>query len=198
MATRREFLHAGLAASAFSLTAAGRIASAVPQHDPAAGQSLGRLSLDRVIFDHRYRESVAFAAEAGALGYRTHGIRGDITDLWYAHLSVGWKTAPASIAGLTDEPALFCLERLSWDYGLRVIYHVVHTRPSDGALASPASWPRESARTLANPSPDALRMGSGAPFVMGATAVSDGDLEPLVSWIIAQRERAQEIRLASL
>ena len=194
MATRREFLQAGIAASALSLTSSAHIVSAASDSDPVAGQRPGRRPLYGVIFDHRYQESVAFGAEAEALGYQIHGIGGDITDLWYKHLSVRWKTGPAAIAGLTDEPALFCLERLAWDYQMRVVYQAAHDRRPGGAVTASRNWPRELARTFANHTSDAdaLRIGGGPPFVMGSTAVSDGDPEPLVSWIIAPRARAQQ------
>ena len=196
MATRREFLQAGIAVSALSLTSSAGLSSAGPERAPATGASPGRRSLYRVIFDHRYQESVAFGAEAEALGYRIHGIRGDITDLWYEQLSVHWKTTPAAIAGLTDEPALFCLERLAWDHAMRVVSRAIHER--GGAMTAAPNWPRETARRLASRSPDSPQVGRSLPFVMGSTTIADGDPEPLISWIIAPREDAPHFAVASL
>ena len=53
-----------------------------------------------------------------------HGIRGDITDLWFHDLDPQWKKQPVAIAGLTAHGPLFCLERLAWDHGMRVVSRV--------------------------------------------------------------------------
>jgi hypothetical protein len=45
------------------------------------------------------------------------------------------------IAGLTARPALFCLERLAWDHGMRVVYHAEHTRRADNTFAHVARMP---------------------------------------------------------
>jgi hypothetical protein len=50
-----------------------------------------------------------------------HGFDGDITNIWYHDLQPRWQKAPAAIAGLTAHGALFCLERLAWDVGMRVV-----------------------------------------------------------------------------
>jgi len=198
MTTRREVLQAGMAAWAWSLTSSAEGVLAASGNSGASGRPLGRIPLERIVFDHQYQESVAFAAEARALGCPTHGIRGDVTGLWCEHLSVLWKSAPAPVAGLTDEPALFCLERLAWDYRMRVVYHAIHDRRSTGVVTPEVTWPRELARTLAHQSPGSLRIGEAPSFVMGMTAVPEGDPEPLVSWIIAPRDLAQGILVASL
>ena len=80
----------------------------------------------KVIFDHRYRDSIAFAEAAGKLGVTTEGIRGDITDLWYHDLYHEWKKGPAPIMGMTDDASLFCLQILAQDQGMRVVLRVDH------------------------------------------------------------------------
>lgn len=75
----------------------------------------------KVIFDHRFPASVEFGSEMANMGAAVHGIHGDITDLWFHDLDHRWKQGPAPIAGLTEHGPLFCLERLAWDHGMRVL-----------------------------------------------------------------------------
>jgi hypothetical protein len=53
-------------------------------------------------------------------------IDGDISDYWFHDLAPVWSTSPCAIAGLTAHGPLFCLERLGWDHGLRVVFRGVH------------------------------------------------------------------------
>ncbi len=111
MATRREFLQAGIAASLLPAVVSAKAA------DPAH-------SFYKVIFDERFPASVAFGEEWKARGAAVHAIRGDITDLWFHDLDLQWKKQPVPIAGLTAHGPLFCLERLAWDHGMRVMSRV--------------------------------------------------------------------------
>jgi len=140
MASRREFLQAGIAASMLPLAAAGS--------NLATSQRDERTSFYKVIFDERFPASVAFGVEWIARGAAGHAIRGDITDLWFHDLDHQWKKRPLPIAGLTAHGPLFCLERLAWDHGMRVVSRVEQD-------------------------------------------AQDGDGEPLISWVIAPRERRQ-------
>jgi hypothetical protein len=79
-------------------------------------------ALYKVIYDERFPASVEFGREARDRGFAVHAIRGDMTDLWYHDLYPKWKAGPAAIAGLTAHGPLFCLERLSWDFGMRVSF----------------------------------------------------------------------------
>jgi hypothetical protein len=137
MASRREFLQAGLAASLLPVVGSAAEASNPPQ------------LFYKVIFDERFPASVAFGVEWISRGAAVHAIRGDITDLWFRDLDLRWKQqGPAAIAGLTAHGPLFCLERLAWDHGMRVASRVQQ-------------------------------------------AAHDGDGEPLISWVIAPKKRAQ-------
>ena len=140
MNSRREFLQAGIAASVLPLAAAGSSLSPSQRDE--------RANFYKVIFDERFPTSVAFGLEWIARGAAVHAIRGDITDLWFHDLDVQWKKRPVPIAGLTAHGPLFCLERLAWDHGMRVVSRV-----------------EQYAR--------------------------DGDGEPLISWVIAPRQRTQ-------
>jgi hypothetical protein len=116
MASRREFLQAGIAASLLPV-AASAAASALKEPDPT-------VSVYKVIFDERFPASVAFGAEWKARGAAVHAIRGDITDLWFHDLDRQWKKQPVPIAGLTAHGPLFCLERIAWDHGMRVVSRI--------------------------------------------------------------------------
>lgn len=117
MATsRREFLQAGLVASVLPVTLSAT-GSAFPPPN-------ARASFYKVIFDERFPASVLFGEGWKALGAPVHAIRGDITDLWFYDLDVQWKKRPVPIAGLTAHGPLFCLERLAWDHGMRVVTRV--------------------------------------------------------------------------
>jgi len=86
----------------------------------------------KVVFDERFPASVAFGKDWKARGAAVHAIRGDITDLWFYDLDLQWKQRPVPIAGLTAYGPLFCLERLAWDRGMRVVSRVEQTATHDG------------------------------------------------------------------
>jgi len=123
MANRREFIQAGLAASMMPILATAR--EILPQ------PTLSGFPFYKVIFDHRFPESVEFGSEMEKLGATVHGIHGDITDLWFHDLDQRWKQGPAPIAGMTAHGPLFCLERLAWDRGMRVLSRIDHPPVGD-------------------------------------------------------------------
>ena len=110
MANRRELIKAGLAASVLPMDLIARQARAQAP-----------LAIHRAIYDERFDAGHAFAVQARRRGWSVRAIRGDVTDLWFNELSVRWKQSPAPIAGLTAKNSLFCLERLAWDAGMRVV-----------------------------------------------------------------------------
>jgi hypothetical protein len=137
MASRREFIQAGIAASLL----------------PVAGLASGAASPQlapfyKVIVDERFSSSFYFGEEWRARGASVHAIRGDMTDLWFHDLDPQWKKQPVPIAGLTAHGPLFCLERLAWNHGMRVVSRIEQT-------------------------------------------ARDADGEPLISWVIAPKKRAQ-------
>jgi len=192
---RREFLQTAAALSAAPL--AGRAAFA-EGHRAAV--------LDAVIFDSRHPEARDFGARAGFLGAPLRAIEGDITDLWQNELLVRWRTAPAAIAGLTERPALFLLERLAWDHGMRVVFEAEHApdgrgraahrvvRTADPRLAdeldlAAQSWPRILADALVAATPVAAR--DTRPTDAGLAAHL-GEPTKLYSWIIAPRSATRK------
>jgi len=191
---RREFLRTAAALSAAPL--AGRAAF-------AGGRE--RAALAAVIIDSRHAEARDFGARAGTLGAPLHVIEGDVTNLWQNELLGRWKAAPAAVAGLTERPALFLLERLAWDHDLRVVYEAEHrpdergdaahriVRSADRSLglelaAAGRRWPGVLA--------DALVAGIGAPSrdfrpTDAGLAAHLGEPTLLLSWIIAPRIAAK-------
>lgn len=194
MTNRREFLQTAAALSAAPL--AGR-----------AGLAQGRsaVTVEAVILDERHVEAIDFGNRAGHLGAALRIISGDITELWQNELRTHWKTTPTAIAGLTERPALFLLERLAWDYGLRVVFEAEHEADGRGhashhviRTADPSLTPELNAagRRWPNVLADALLAGSHAPASdfkpsNAAMAAHYGEsTDKLYSWIIAPRTAA--------
>jgi hypothetical protein len=84
------------------------------------------------IFDHRFAAGRQFASASEARGIATRLIASDVTALWFSELHPLWKRQPVAIAGLTTYGPLFCLERLAWDHGLRVLHREQHSVPVAG------------------------------------------------------------------
>jgi hypothetical protein len=197
MASRREFLQ--IAGAALALPISARAGA-----KPAAGAATGEFAptrLYKVIFDERHASSRAFAAEVTRLGASVHPIKGDITDLWFRDLDARWKRQPVAIAGLTEHGALFCLERLSWDHGMRVVYRADHTYRADGYMEHELSGSERMLREavdLSSSGPDwstrvaslltrcpSARAQASKLTVVTPAARQAGDPEHLVSWVIA-------------
>lgn len=201
MSSRREFLQMGVAAIALPISAHAVLspASSILNGEPAA------TPLYKVAFDERFSSSRAFAEEAERLGVPVHGIKGDMTDLWYHDLYARWKQGPAAIAGLTAHGPIFCLERLAWDQRMRVVFRADHRYRADGliehALSGPASMLRQAAAlsgemnwsseiaNLVMKCP-ASRSQTSQSNVIGPTVKRTDDPEHLISWVIAPIHRA--------
>lgn len=211
MPSRREFLQASLAASVLSRPALEQVDDTpAPLQMPPAHRAAPDFALYRVVSDDRFSSSRVFADEVERLGVERVHTAGDITDFWYGDLSIRWKTAPVAIAGLTPHGPLFCLERLAWDHGLRVMFRGTHQLLANGqvqhTLAGPAatldrleqmdlgpSWAARIAPVLlgcrGDGEPASAVVCSASPRVEDDAALA-GDIEPsgpLYSWIIAPR-----------
>ena len=202
MASRREFLQIGVAALALPMAAQGGISPAIsalsgePESEP----------LYKVVFDERFPASRRFADEAKSLGAPVHGMKGDITDLWFNDLYFRWKEGPVAIAGLTAHGPIFCLERIAWDQRMRVVFRADHRYRDDGsiehALSGPESMLREAVRlkgdrdewtshiaSLVTRCPVVRPQGSRANVVASTVKHAD-DPDHLISWVIAPVQRA--------
>jgi hypothetical protein len=197
MFSRRRFIECGTAGSlagafaAWGLPREAAASSAVPGGDARADSALegsgsrrgGALELPplyAVVFDERFAQAIRFGREAGRLGLPVRGLQGDVTDFWYAELHPLWKRQPRPIAGLTAYAALFCLERLAWDHGMRVVYHGEHARLASGEVEHVLYGP------AARPAPGTLDTG---PFPVAHGASDDrADWPAEIASMIARTE----------
>ena len=199
MTSRREFLQIGIAASALPLATQAVRAAGLPP--PAAEEQARVVKLYKVVYDTRIPASVAFARRVEARGVATYPIEGDMTRFWYEDLYHRWRSEPAAIAGLTAHGPLFCLERLAWDQGLRVVFRGEHT-PEDGgiirhALSGPASMLRDAQRAATDTAwserlaeiamrvpRGRIEMGSGRAATRARIAMPE-PADALYTWVIA-------------
>lgn len=210
MANRREFLQIGVAASALSLANSGAAASPLPAAASVFAPSPA-LDFYKAVFDSRHADSVAFGEGMRRDGVPAHGMRGDITPFWFDELDAVWRGAPVPLAGMTYHGPLFCLERLAWERGLRVIWRAEHRVLPGGLLEHRVKGPETLvARARLGPLALARQDGgwSGALARLlqacptGQAALDEARLcvplsqppaaadEPLISWIIAPARRA--------
>ena len=198
MTNRREFLQIGVAATALPFAT----------HARAATLGLGAESADvvplyKALYDVRFPDSVAFARRIEHHGIRVHAIEGDMTRFWYDELYHIWRNGPAAIAGLTAHGPLFCLERLAWDQGMRVVFRGEHRYADERiehSIAGPVALLRDTAGLgLLEPWPACLadavaHCPSGraelaqAPRSHSRAATVAG--ESLYSWVIAPTAKA--------
>ena len=165
-----------------------------------------RVPLYKVVFDERFPASSKFADEAKSLGVPVHGMKGDITDLWFHDLYARWKQGPAAIAGLTAHGPIFCLERIAWDQRMRVVFRADHRYREDGtiehALSGPESMLHEAASLRNEGANWTSRMAalvtrcpgdrsqSSQANIVASTGRHAGDPDHLISWVIAPVNRA--------
>jgi hypothetical protein len=203
MTDRRTFLKTGI--TALALPTIARNAFSLPLAGPAAGTSY--ITPYKVIFDQRYPDSLAFAAEAERLGAIIHGIQGDVTDLWYHDLYHVWKQGPAPIMGMTTPDALFCLDILARDQRMHVVLRVEHNYLSDNRIehvinsmapAPPAvaelehvgpAWNIQMSGVVLR-CPETRSQASCATLVTQLDRPVPDRPPPLVSWVIAPIKRA--------
>lgn len=208
MTTRREFLQAGIAVTGIPIAAGAFTTVDKPalREGSAITVQPAALALYKAVFDERFPESVSFAAEMRRLGIAIHGIIGDMTDLWYSDLHPQWRKSPVAVAGLTAQGPLFCLERLAWDHGMRVVFRAEHQYRSDGCVehaisadkatfgdaaglaASGSDWSAHVARLVRRCRPGRLENSSA--IITPSGQPPRGDQERLVSWVIAPRVRS--------
>jgi hypothetical protein len=125
MVNRRSVLRIGAA------TVAGVLVK-VPVSGRNLSQGRAHIAFHRAVFDERFKECRGFAAELHNAGVLTAAIRGDVAELWYHDLRANLSENRLPIAGLTDRPALFCLEELARDVGMRVIFRADHMIDQNG------------------------------------------------------------------
>jgi hypothetical protein len=190
--SRRRFLKTGAVVS---------VAPFVPLAGVAGNASA--MHLGAVIIEAGAGEARAFGRRLGTHGLAIRPIRGDITPVWYGHLDALWRTQPTAIAGMTRRPALFCLEQLARDHGMRVIHHAWHLDEGANAVAhvrartaaafrradldrSGAQWTRALADEFISLSTE--QSGTARGFAGGSLDAAF-DEHALHSWVIAPVRR---------
>jgi hypothetical protein len=199
MGNRREFIRAGIAA-----TAAASVAGASAQAAASAAAAPSH-RIHKVIYDRRFAEPVRFARAAEGFGLQAHAIDGDMTALWYEELDGLWRKDAVAIAGMTRHGPMFCLEMLARDHGMRLAYQAEHQiadgevrhsvsgaltslRRSSSLVEAGAAWPERMARLVADtPVEPAL---SGAVGVVTRTEAQRAAEEPLFTWVIGPVSQA--------
>ena len=191
MINRRRFVQHSVAGSVIALVGGIPVPAGAATSELSRGTSglsrdglLGHnpFKLHIAIFDRRFAAGRRFAKSSEAHGISTRAIAGEVTSLWYSELHPLWKAAskdrsvqhPVAIAGLTTYGPLFCLERLAWDHGMRVLHRQEHDTRN-------AAWDatRSGTRDVA---PDHARNATWA------NTAGEPD-QILHTWIIAPRQR---------
>jgi hypothetical protein len=213
MTSRREFLEAAAltalpAIAGAPLAGAATAKKSATPNDPAAAATNATAiihpDLHLMLFDARYSQAHGAAARIRLAGAPVHALAdGDITQIWLDQIGPAWQRAPATIAGVTARPALFCLEQFALSSGRRVVFHAEHVVHADGRTEHSVL---RGAQTAGLSSSDLTRAGeqwsarvadalaSYRPQIEGPRlGRSDAALEPslppraqlLTSWIIA-------------
>lgn len=165
----------------------------------------GRISEARLpriaVFDHGCVDGTGFGTEAGNRGVPAHALESDPGRLWMRTIEPRLRRGPVALAGLTRGPALFCLEYLARDYGLRPVYRIEHAADTTGRVRHGPTGPRDLAgwlkvidaagdgwamavAALAASYPASRRGAAGIPLVdLGSGARTAP--APLFSWLIA-------------
>lgn len=198
MPTRRTILQSAAALSAVPLTPSVVYGGG---SKPAADIA--------VLYDHRHLAARGFRLRAAQWHIPIHGMHGDITDLWQNFFSVVWKSNPTPLAGLTERPALFLLEQLGFQHGMRVLFQAEHEstgenrwthrilRSSTPGLkrqleAAGSAWPAVLADQLLT-APQQVASKDITPSGASMAAHLDEPTDKLYSWIIAPRSIAEHI-----
>jgi hypothetical protein len=192
MVNRRGVLKIGAA------TVAGVLAK-IPDSGPSPSPTRAHLAFHRAVFDERFAECRRFAAELHRAGVRTSAIRGDVAKLWYADLRAHLRENRLPVAGLTDRAALFCLEELARDVGMRPIFRADHMMDPNGHTQHSAVG-QPSLAALTHSLPPEAGFGRAIAMLFGQFDINEpcntsaqkrtGPFSPenetaLVSWIIA-------------
>lgn len=166
----------------------------------ALAGSAPMLELERFVFDVRFAEAGAVAAEIERRGVPLAPIADDLMTLWYDELDLAWRKAPMALAGVTLTEALFVLETFALDRHMHVVYRGEHGLVENGKIAHRFAGPAALVERL-QPLPVAWEgalaaaltaFPLGAPEIARVEQTSEGAAlslrdVPLVSWIIAPR-----------
>lgn len=192
MTNRRQFLQ----------TAAALTAAPLAGHGAFAGNSNSHQNIpDVLILDARHPQAREFGLGASSRISALRDIDGDITRLWQTELQKAWTRHQLPVAGLTERPALFLLEHLGWQHGMRVVFEAEHSPLGDGHFSHRVirsgdrhleqdlnSAGHRWTSVLAEALLDGDRTLSSDVMPSGAAMYAHrGEAEKLYSWVIAPR-----------
>lgn len=196
MQNRRQFLQAGLAASA----ACSVIPLAASAHSTgsAAGPGVPAAHITHLVYDRRFEAARALARTPP--GPRRFGVDGDLTALWYEELGPRWSDPHLTIAGLTDANTFFCFQQLARPER-RLLWQGEHAAGPDGtvqhalrlplaaharvqrALSAQEEWITALATLLTR----VPRVGTLQPLQVSASSRLAPTPVRLFSWVLASR-----------
>lgn len=174
MTSRREFLQTAAVSAVPVVAGAAGIVEAVRP------RAFARTAVHAVLIDERRAEAHSFGTRLSGDGVTVYTTPdGDITQVWLRRIGPAWRRRPVAIAGLTERPALFCLEQLALSCGLRVVFHGEHVVHPGGRIEH------------------SLRRGADAAGLSEEDLRSHGPLWPvrIADAIAAYREPAARVRL---
>lgn len=134
-------------------------------------------SLELVIADVRYEQGQLFLQKATNLNYVTRGVQGDPTDVWRSVLRPLWRDQKSTVSGITNLQALFCLEMLARDQGMRLVARR-DLNPTNSSAGIPSVTGDSGEYWKAKL--DSLLDGQFEKLNVSAT-----NNDPLVAWVIA-------------
>lgn len=121
-ASRRGVLSGAVAASGLAL------APAVPAWATTAPAPAPL----RAVFDRSLPQGLGFAERLRVRGISATSFAGDVSGLWFDVLLPALRKERGPLTGLTGAGALFCVEQLAWDVGMRVRLRVDHVKAGGG------------------------------------------------------------------
>ncbi len=93
------------------------------------------IALHSVLVDARHPGSRRVGSRLAVRGATVQmAAHGDITQVWLTQIGPAWRRGPAAVAGLTERPALFCLEQFALAAGMRVVFHAEHIVRAEGKV----------------------------------------------------------------
>jgi hypothetical protein len=117
MTERRQVLSGALA-----LVAVPFVLPSLASRAHAAPAALPQPAL--FLYDQSFTAARHLAAQLAASGQDVTGFEGDLLPLWRTRLQALWQAGPAVVGGLTNANALFLLETLGADHGLKLAHRV--------------------------------------------------------------------------
>ena len=203
MLNKRDFLKSSVITVTSALLAQSNLLQAKPnvEHkDSRQNDDPSMPTIDVVIYDQRFDDSVTFAAVLNELGTMQFPVAPDVGQLWFNILAPRIKSRPLRLAGLTQQSDLFVTQTLARDWGLKLTYcghHDCQLRQTlnhqltiekkcrgiiDFLAAAGQEWPNVLALTLSQL--DFAKLAKNTERVDTTTPRGMDNPGSLVSWVI--------------